>query len=51
MRGTYKDYIEFLNEYNYVTVWFIVGINTEISPQNQCCQVPIAEGTGLREKC
>ena len=33
VRGTDKDYIEYLNEDNYVTVWFIVGRNTEIVPQ------------------
>ena len=27
---------------------FIVGINTEIIPHNQCCQVTIVEGTGSR---
>ena len=46
MRGTDKGYTEYLNEDNYVTVLFIVGINTEIVPHNQCCQVTILEGTG-----
>ena len=32
VRGIDKVYIECLNEDNYVTVWFIVGINTEIFP-------------------
>ena len=41
MRGTDKGYTEYLNEDNYVTVLFIVGINTEIVPHNQYCQVPI----------
>ena len=43
-----KGYIECLNVDNYVTVWFIVGRNTEIVPQNQCFQVPIVEGAILR---
>ena len=46
VRGTDKCYINCLNEDNYVTVWFIVRRNIEIMPQNQCCQVPIVEGTG-----
>ena len=33
VRGTDKGYIEFLNEDNYVTVWFIVGKNTVIVSQ------------------
>ena len=48
VRGTDTVYIECLNEDNYVTVFYIVGINAEIVPQNQCCQVPIVEGTGSR---
>ena len=47
VRGTDKGYIECLNEDNYVTVFYIVRINAEIVPQNQCCQVPIVEGTEL----
>ena len=35
-----------VNKDNHVTVWFIVERNTEIVSQNQCCQVPIMEGTG-----
>ena len=27
---------------------FIVGINIEILPHDQCCQVPIVEDTGLQ---
>ena len=46
VRGTDKGYIEFLNKDNYVTILFIVERNTEIVPQNQCCQVPIVEGIG-----
>ena len=30
VRGTDKGYIEFLNEYNYATVWFIIGRNKYI---------------------
>ena len=45
VRGKDKYYIEYINEYNYVTVWFIVGTNIEIVPHNQCCQVPIVDGT------
>ena len=33
VRGTYKGYVEYLNKDNYVTVWFIVGKNTEILPK------------------
>ena len=47
VRGTDKGYIEYLKKDNYVTVLFIVEINTYIVPNNQCCQVPIVEGTGL----
>ena len=47
VRGRYKDYIQCLNKYKNVTVWFIVGINTEIVPHNKCCQVLIVEGTEL----
>ena len=46
VKGTYKGYIEWLNKYNYVTVLFIVGINTKIVTKYQCCQAPIVEGTG-----
>ena len=45
VRGTYKAEIQCPNKDNYVTVWFIVGINTEIVPQNQCFQLPIVEVT------
>ena len=48
MRGTDKGYIECLTEYNYVTFLFVVGRNTDIVPYNQCCQVPVLEGTGSR---
>ena len=48
LMGTDKGYIECLKKDNYVTVWFIVGRNTEILPHNQCCQVPIVEWTGLQ---
>ena len=48
VRGVDKGYIECLNKYNYVTVWFIVGRNIAIVPQKQCCQVPIVEGTESR---
>ena len=46
MRVTDKGDIEFIKEDNYVTVFLIVGRNTEIVTHNQCCQVPIVEGTG-----
>ena len=46
VRDTYKVYKELLNKDNYVTVWFIVGINIDTVPHNQCCQVPIVEVTG-----
>ena len=46
VRGTDKVYIEIINKDNYVNVWFIVGGNTKIVTQNQCCQVPIVEVTG-----
>ena len=45
VRGTDKGYIECINKDNYVTVYFIVGRNTDIVTQNQCCQVPMVEGT------
>ena len=48
MRGADKGYIECLKEDNYVNFWFIFGRNTEIVPQNQCCRVPIVEGTVSR---
>ena len=38
-------YIECLNEDNYVNFLFVVGINTEIVPHNQCFHVTIMEGT------
>ena len=44
MRCTNRGYIECLNKYNYVTVLFIFGINVDIVPHNQFCQVPIVEG-------
>ena len=47
MRRTYKGDIGCLNEDNYVTGWFIFGINIDIMPPDQCCQVLIVEGTGL----
>ena len=37
VRGVDKGYIECLNKYNYVTVWFIVGRNIAIVPQKQRC--------------
>ena len=46
VRGTYKAYIECLNKDKYVTIWFIVGINIEIVPQNKKFQVPIVKGPG-----
>ena len=46
--STDKSYTKYLNKNNYVTVWFIVGINIEILPHDQCCQVPIVEDTGLQ---
>ena len=27
--------------YNYVTIWFIAGLNLEIVAQNQCCEVTV----------
>ena len=48
VRGTDKGYIECLNEDNYVTVLFILGINTKIVPHNKCSQLPIVEGNGSR---
>ena len=48
MRGADISYRECLNKDNYVTVWFIVGINTDIVPQNQYCQVIIVEGAVLQ---
>ena len=33
VRGADKSYIEFLNEDNYVNVWYIFGRNTYIVPQ------------------
>ena len=48
VRVTDKGYIECLNKDNYDNVWFIIGRNTEIVPQNQCFQVPIVEVTGSR---
>ena len=47
VRSTDKYYTEHLNEDNYFTVWFSVGGNTDIVTHNQCCQLPIVEGTGL----
>ena len=29
-------------------LFLIFGRNTDIVPQNQCCQVPIVKGTGSR---
>ena len=48
VRGTDKGYIECLNKDNYVTVFLIVGRNTEIVTHNQCCHVPIVKGTVSR---
>ena len=47
VRGIVKGYIECFNEDKYVTVWFIIGRNTDIVQKNKCCQVPIVKGTGL----
>ena len=48
VRGIDEAYIESLNKYNYVTVWFIFGRNAYIMPQNQCYRLPIVEGNGLQ---
>ena len=45
VRGTDKCYIECIKKDNYFTLLFIFCRNKEILPQNQCCQVPIVEGT------
>ena len=43
VRVTDKGDIEFIKEDNYVTVFLIVGRNTEIVPHNQYFQVNIVE--------
>ena len=45
VRGTYKCYIECPKKDNYVTVWFIFEIHTEIVQHNQFFQAPIVEGS------